>query len=677
MVDDIEPPLADGRYRLLAVLGVGGMSKVYRAYDALMEEFIAIKVLNPDLAQRPNIRERFLSELRTMARLRHPHIVHVSDMGADGDRVYLLMELMGGGSLMERVDAYGPLGARQACRVMGQVLEALDFSHEHNVIHRDVKPQNVLLTRAGTVKVTDFGIAAVTNRRLDLTRTGAVMGTWAYMAPEQRRNAKHADARSDVYSAGATLCTLLTGLEPLDLYVDDTHEEMFGGMDPSIAELIRKTTCYQPKDRIPTASEFREALQEVAEGLPDDGGGVAPLVSPEKLRAYPRPLVTDYVELLNARAEPTPEPTEEMDLTTSEGFQPGGLSRMEGRSAPIKKEPKPPTESRATEAYRGWLYGIERCTGGVRVRRRWWGFITMGVEPRIEHLWVQDKEIRCRTNFGVGLQDQERAAAGSTPLRAETVEHMIRGIAKRRQIRADEVLWVVGYGIAALSIGVIAEAWGMQWHHVWPAHAESGRMLAAASSAVERGGLYGGSVALCFFAPLALFRWFVQRRSLVFFDLASAKTRAQWETLNVCLQRLAAQRVVWRHGLASPQETAHRVKIRRRMSGRVGSNLRPWQMRFGAHRVTCCPDGLWVEAPGTSLKRYGWPELTVMGVGPQQGLVNLEAEIGIEQAAASAEDLDAIGLSFPDLDVRLSSEDGEGLNRFKAALYALGAGART
>lgn len=677
MVEDIEPPLADGRYRLLAVLGVGGMSKVYRAYDALMEEFIAIKVLNPELALRPNIRERFLSELRTMARLRHPHIVHVSDMGADGDRAYLLMELMGGGSLMERVDAYGPLGARQACRVMDQVLEALDFSHEHDVIHRDVKPQNVLLTRSGTVKVTDFGIAAVTTRRHDLTRTGAVMGTWAYMAPEQRRNAKHADARSDVYSAGATLCTLLTGLEPLDLYVDDTHEEMFAGMDPSIADLIRKTTCYQPKDRIPTASEFREALQNVAQGLPDDGGGVAPLVSPEKLRAYPRPLVTDYIELLGARAEPTPEPTEEMDVTTSEGLQAGGLSRMEGRAAPTREKPKPGKPKRASEAYRGLLYGIERCTGGVRVRRRWWGFITMGVEPRIEHLWVQDKEIRCRTNFGVGSQDQERAAAGSTPLRAETVEHMIRGVAKRRQIRADEVLWVLGYGATALGIGVIAEAWGLQWHHVWPVGTGPGDVLAAASSYVERGGLYGGSVALGFFAPLALFRWFVQRRSLVFYDLASAKTRAKWDTLNECLQRLAAQRVVWRHGLASPKDAAQRVKIRRRMPARVGSNLRPWQIRLGARRVTCCPDGLWVEVPGAPLKRYGWPELTVMGVGPQLGLVNLEAEIGFDASHSSPGDVDAIGFSLPDLDVRFSCEDGEGLNRFKAALYALGAGART
>ena len=143
MYKEVAPSLLEGRYRLTDVLGVGGMSTVYGAYDALLDVWRAVKILEHGLSVRQRTRERFLTEARTMARLRHPNIVNVLDVGLDGERVYMVMELMLGGSLMERVDSHGRLTPLQACQTMSEVLLALEHSHQHGVVHRDVKPQNV------------------------------------------------------------------------------------------------------------------------------------------------------------------------------------------------------------------------------------------------------------------------------------------------------------------------------------------------------------------------------------------------------------------------------------------------------------------------------------------------------------------------------------------------------
>ncbi len=272
-------PIADGRFRLMDVLGEGGMATVYRAFDLRLQRPRAIKILAPHFATRPSLRRRFLAEAQTMANLEESHVVRVFDMGEDGDRVYIVMELIEGGSLLDRVEGAGPLPPRMACAVMAQVCDALHAAHGKGVIHRDIKPHNILLTRSGDVRVTDFGIAQVhTEDNPSMTRTGAVMGTWGYMAPEQKSNAKTVDARADVYAAGATLWALVRNETPPELFMADAEPGMLEGLPSQLAELVRTATRYRKEERFPTARDMAEALRSAVFRLPADPLDTPPLV---------------------------------------------------------------------------------------------------------------------------------------------------------------------------------------------------------------------------------------------------------------------------------------------------------------------------------------------------------------------------------------------------------------
>ena len=259
---DAAPPLADGRYRLLSELGAGGMAIVYRGFDARLDVQRAIKVLSPEMAARPAIRQRFEVEARTMAKLQHPNIVSVQDVGVEGDRVYMVMELVESGSLMDRLEAGGPLSPVAACLAIEAILSALHVAHARGVVHRDIKPHNVLVTDAGTCKVTDFGIARVTAGEHAGTRTGTAMGTWAYMAPEQRSSAKHVDGRADLYAVAATFYVLLTLKEPFDLYAVEQHDEIFAGLLPELVSILKRGVRFKPEDRYATAAEMLEAVRQ-------------------------------------------------------------------------------------------------------------------------------------------------------------------------------------------------------------------------------------------------------------------------------------------------------------------------------------------------------------------------------------------------------------------------------
>ena len=272
---DVAEALAGGRYRLLSVLGEGGMATVYRGYDTSLDIERAIKILSPAMAARPSIRKRFEEEARTMARLQHRSIVAVQDVGVDGDRVYMVMELVEGGSLMDLIERRGnPLPPVQACDAVLAILEGLEVAHKRGVVHRDIKPHNVLVTDEGEMKVTDFGIAQVSDRG-GATRTGTAMGTWAYMAPEQRSSAKHVDARADVYAVGASLYVLLTMDEPYDLYAAELQEELFSKLPGGLPEVLRKACRYRPEERFASATEMRQALLTVRTDLAAAGGEVA------------------------------------------------------------------------------------------------------------------------------------------------------------------------------------------------------------------------------------------------------------------------------------------------------------------------------------------------------------------------------------------------------------------
>ncbi len=250
------------------------MAVVYLGYDTALHIYRAIKVLAPHISHKKDLRERFENEARAMAQLAHPNVVAVHDIDFAGDHPYIVMELLRGGTAWEWVLENGPMPPRMAIELLLPVLEALGAAHAAGVIHRDIKPQNILLTHRGRPKVTDFGIARV-SKVLEIetmTRTGAVMGTWSYMAPEQRISARDVDGRADVYAIGATLLALIKGESPFDLYAAELDRSLLAGLPDPVADIVGRAGRYAPSDRYADLSEMAEAFQaalQLLEPLPE------------------------------------------------------------------------------------------------------------------------------------------------------------------------------------------------------------------------------------------------------------------------------------------------------------------------------------------------------------------------------------------------------------------------
>jgi serine/threonine protein kinase len=213
-----------GEFEIRECVSTGGMGTVYRAYQSGMNRDVALKVLPSELAQRPVTLQRFYQEARAAARLDHPNIVRAISVGEQDGLHYFAMEYVEGENLARQFKRSGPLSEREAVRIITAVAEALAAAHARGIIHRDVKPENVLITPTGQVKLADFGLVKRLDQDLGLTDTGKGLGTTNYMAPEQFKNAKNADVRCDIYGLGATLYAALTGvvpwagLEPLAMY---------------------------------------------------------------------------------------------------------------------------------------------------------------------------------------------------------------------------------------------------------------------------------------------------------------------------------------------------------------------------------------------------------------------------------------------------------------------------
>jgi eukaryotic-like serine/threonine-protein kinase len=261
-----DPPLLGRtlgeRYLLRSLLGRGGMGEVYGAEDLRLHRPVAVKLLREDLASDPRLLARFRREARTAGSLTHPNIVAVHDVGADGDRVYLVMELVRGQTLAEVIRAEAPLAPRRAARIAERVAEALEFAHARGVVHRDVAPGNVMLTHTGEVKVLDFGIARTERHRsIPATSTAppSVHGTVAYLAPEQASGGP-AGRRADIYALGAVLYELLTGAPPRSPDPTVPPGARQAGIPSAIDAAVMRCLAREPGARFARAAEVAAAL---------------------------------------------------------------------------------------------------------------------------------------------------------------------------------------------------------------------------------------------------------------------------------------------------------------------------------------------------------------------------------------------------------------------------------
>jgi hypothetical protein len=269
------------RYRVLGVIGAGGMGVVYKAVHQHLGRVVALKVIHPHLLARPGLVERFEREARALARLRHPHIALAHDADHIGDLHFLVLEHVEGPSLDRVVQDRGPLPVREACEYIRQVAVGLEHAHEHGLVHRDVKPQNLLLTDQGQVKIIDFGLAHLAgaeDERVTPVSAPPLLGTPDYAAPEQARGPASVDARADLYGLGATLYYLLSGrppfpggtaLEKLLAHQErppQPIEELRPDVPPRLAALLARQLAKEPRHRPTTAAEVAGELSAVLAG---------------------------------------------------------------------------------------------------------------------------------------------------------------------------------------------------------------------------------------------------------------------------------------------------------------------------------------------------------------------------------------------------------------------------
>jgi serine/threonine-protein kinase len=275
--DDHMDKMVAGRYRLLSVLGSGGMGRVYLAEDEVLHRRVAVKLLLPHHADDPQFVERFRREARAAAALSNPHVVAVYDLGEDEDTPYIVMQCVRGETLKEVIAHSAPLSEADARRICCEVLEAAGHAHEHGVIHRDLSARNIIIDEKGRALVADFGIA-----RLGVApfTTGAtVVGTAHYAAPEQV-DGRGADARSDLYTIGVVLYEMLTGRLPFDgadaVAVAHKHvteppprpSQVRPGISPALEAVVLKAMAKAPADRFQTAAEFARALDAAVGPVP-------------------------------------------------------------------------------------------------------------------------------------------------------------------------------------------------------------------------------------------------------------------------------------------------------------------------------------------------------------------------------------------------------------------------
>ncbi|MBX7187091.1 MAG: protein kinase, partial [Vicinamibacteria bacterium] len=271
-----------GPYRIIEPVGRGGMASVFKAYEASLDRYVALKVLPPEFLHDPTFAERFRREAQTIARLEHPQIIPIFayDIDAETGTPWMAMRLISGGSLSQRIKR-GRLAPAECARILKDVADALDYAHTAGVIHRDVKPQNVLLDDSGRVYLADFGIAKMVEASAHMTQTGMITGTPQYMAPEQALG-KSIDKSIDIYALGIVAYELFTGRVPFSadtpvaVLMKQASEPMplppVSEVQEEVTRAILRATAKDPAARWPTASAFARAVTNATTMV----GGTAP-----------------------------------------------------------------------------------------------------------------------------------------------------------------------------------------------------------------------------------------------------------------------------------------------------------------------------------------------------------------------------------------------------------------
>jgi serine/threonine protein kinase len=298
----------DSRYRIMSMLGHGGMGAVYKARDTRLDRYVAIKILPEEFADNPTILGRFEREAKSLAALDHPNIIKIHDFGfTSSGSPFFVMEFVKGNDI-QSLHTEGKLDLRTALKMISQVCDAIDYAHRRKIIHRDIKPANVMISDEGVTKVADFGLAKLLEsnsqpqHKAELTITGQVMGTPAYMAPEQETGAP-VDHRTDIYSLGVMLYSLLTGTPPRGAW---SLPSEITPLDERLDSIVLRALQEKPDARYQSASEFREDIDHV---ISDSGGsalppGVKPVPLPSSTSTSIRNSTSTYRRFASAEEPP-------------------------------------------------------------------------------------------------------------------------------------------------------------------------------------------------------------------------------------------------------------------------------------------------------------------------------------------------------------------------------------
>jgi len=263
-----------GRYELFERIGEGGMSVVYKAKDRLLNRFVAIKILKPQFINDHKFIDSFRRESQAAASMSHPNIVNIYDVGREGNIHYIVMELIEGRTLSDYIRDQGPMSYPKVIALSKQIAAALAFAHKNHIIHRDVKPHNVMIAPNGTAKITDFGIAKAVNAATIVDNSDGIIGSVHYFSPEQARGG-YVDEKSDIYSLGIVMYEMLTGRVPFDgdnpvnialMHINGEMvppSKLIGGVPPALEHIILKCTDKYPVNRFASAEELIEALNNL------------------------------------------------------------------------------------------------------------------------------------------------------------------------------------------------------------------------------------------------------------------------------------------------------------------------------------------------------------------------------------------------------------------------------